>query len=283
MPYRLSVALYNQAGERVRLLYEGPSSASPEGHQVSGGAGEPLYIGLMGVLADGSQALVWDQRNDGGQAVAGGTYHLKMEATDSWGQTSAYTRAVQVLAQPSGASLVLYNSAGEAVRHYDAAGLGLDPVDLGRIDGRNVELKDRHGGLGWFELDGLSDAGQPLKGGSYQLVLHWADSSGDHTVARPIVVVPAPMDDLLRGAGLEANPVPAGQALVLRHRPCACQVTARLYTLAGELAGQGSGSGDGRLELGLSRASGGVYLIGLEARAEGQPVARRVIKAAVLR
>lgn len=283
MPYQLSVALYNSSGERVRLVYEGPASSAPEGYSVSGGISEPLIITLPGALPDGSHTLRWDQDNDGGQSVASGSYILKLQGVDPFGAVLAYSKVIQVQQLPGEAQLVLYNSAGEAVRHYDPAALGLDPVDLGRTDAGRVQLKDRNGSLAWMPLDGLNDSGQVLLGGNYSLVLHWADSSGSHTVTRDVVMVPAPGAELLKDLSLEQNPVPAGRPLAIRYQPCSCQVTVRVHDLAGQLISQASDSGSGRLELALDRSASGIYLVTIEADANGQRPLRRVLKAALIR
>lgn len=267
----------------MRLLYQGASAVDAGNVRVEGLSSGPLSLHFGLPLPDGATVLVWDQRNDAGQDVAGGTYILKLQSTDPWGKVTAHNHAVGVLLRPQPASLVLYNAAGEAVRHYDPAALGLDPVDLGRAEPGRVELKDRQGGLAWFDLDGLNDHGQPLAGGSYHLVLRYAEGMGTHTVVRAVVVVPLPGGDPLEGAGLERNPVPPGQPLVIRHRPCDCSLRARLYDLSGGLVATAGGDGQGRLELGSGDLAGGVYLVDLWLEAPGERPQRRVIKAAVLR
>jgi hypothetical protein len=282
-PFHLIVALYNSSGERVRLLFDGSATRPPDGYTVSGSPDGPLQIDLPGTLSNGSQSLVWDHSNDAGQPVSSGAYTLKLESSDPFGTVTAYERVVQVLVVSQPAQLVLYNSAGEAVRHYDAAALGLDPVDLGRADGNRVEIKSRNGSLSWLPIDGLDDRGEPLQGGSYELVLHWSDAGGSHTNSLDLVLVPAPGADALASASLAQNPVPAGAPLELRYTPCACELRVRVHDLAGQLIASSVDPGSGRLSLALSSTAPGIYLVSLELHSPGQRPQRRVLKAALLR
>jgi hypothetical protein len=283
-PYKLTIALYSPSGERVRLLYDGASTGAADGFTVVGGLYDPIQIQLPVQLADGSTALIWQRDNDGGQAVASGTYVLKIESTDPFGSVTALTKSIQVLAAPGEAQLVLYNAAGEAVRHLDAKALGLDPVDLGgRLDSTGFELKERDGSLAWLPFDGLNDSGQPLQGGSYQLLLSWSDASGRHTDSRGLVIVPAPGADFLASAGFAQNPVPAGAEAQIRYSPCTCQVHATVHDLAGQLVAQGVDPGTGVLPLPLLRSASGIYLVTLEVEGSGVRVQRRTLKLALIR
>jgi hypothetical protein len=89
----------------------------------------------------------------------------------------------------------------------------------------------------------------------------------------------------------EANPVPAGQALVLDYAyPEAVNLQARIYNIAGELVSQGAGAGTvGSLHLALKSAGGmdvssGIYLVQVRGHTvNGGLEFQKMIKVAVVR
>lgn len=284
MPFYLRIDIYTPAGEHVRRLYEGASSASPDGFALQAPPLGPDTLTLPGVLAGGGSVILWRQDNDGGQTVSSGDYVLKIESADSFGTTTSWTRTLKVLGVPGQADLILYNAAGEAVRHYDTAALGLDPVDFGRSLPGGVELKGRNGAISLLPFDGLDDRGQTLGGGNYEWVLHWSDAGGSHTATRSVLKVPEPQAEPLAAAMLEQNPVPPGRPLAVRYSPCACQVRASVHELSGGLVAEGADLvGAGRLVIDLPGSAGGIYLLRLRATGAGLRPSERVLKAALLR
>jgi hypothetical protein len=59
MPFRIVIAAYNSAGERVKLIYEGEAFELFSSLKTSGGGVEFLVIDLLGVLVGIVLFLVW--------------------------------------------------------------------------------------------------------------------------------------------------------------------------------------------------------------------------------
>ena len=285
MPYQLSVGAYNSAGELVRLIYQGLASAEPTELTLSGGNGQPVSLALPGPLADGSTSLFWKGENQAGQPISSGVYVIKLQTTDSFGQVDTLQKDVQMLATEQAAQLALYNSAGELVRHWDLKTLGFDAVDLGRVLDGSVELKDLQGAVMGLPMDGLNDAGQPLTGGVYNLVLRRGGPGSSASIIRSISIVPAAGADPLEGLAPEQNPLPAGQDLIaLRYTPQAgVFVEGSLFNLAGERVAVADSAQAGRLVVALGRGASGVYLFVVEAKGAGLRPARRTVKIGVVR
>jgi hypothetical protein len=285
MPYQMSVGAYNSAGELVRLIYQGLASAQPTELQLSGGNGLPVTLALPGPLADGATSLFWKGENQAGQPISSGVYVIKIQTTDPFGQISTLQKDVQMLTLEAQAQLALYNSAGELVRHWDLKTLGFDAVDLGRVLDGSVELKDLQGSILGLPMDGLNDAGQPLTGGVYNLVLRRGGPGGAPSIIRAINIVPSVGSDPLEGLAPEQNPLPAGQTTIaLRYSPQAgVFVEGSLFNLAGERVAVADGSQAGRLVVQLGREASGVYLFVVEAKGPGMRPARRTVKIGVVR
>src|SRR5207237_462549 len=128
------------------------------------------------VLAGEAAALTWNNDNDNGQMLTGGTYSIKVGITDPFGKVSSISSSITVI-RPESSTLVLYNSAGEAVRHFDLAAMGVQARGLGEASAHGIELKTALGGPYLLAFDAKNDAGEPLKGGIYELV--FASESGD--------------------------------------------------------------------------------------------------------
>jgi hypothetical protein len=285
MPFQMTVAVYNSAGELVRMLYQGAASAQPTQLHWQGGAGQPLSLDLPGPLADGSTGLVWNGLNAAGQTVRSGSYLLKVETQDPFGAVQTLQATVQMLATGAPPQLALYNSAGELVRHWDLQALGLDAVDLGHVSAAQLELKGPQGTATTLAWDGLNDAGQPLNGGVYSLVLRQSDPGKPTSVVRSITIIPADGPDPLASLEPEQNPVPAGQhTAVFRYSPRpGVRLQAALYSLAGERVAVADASTPGRLRVSLDGAASGVYMLVAEASGGGQRQTRRVLKLGLVR
>jgi len=197
MPFQMTVAAYNSAGELVRLIYQGAASVQPTEMVLEGGIGLPISLALPGPLQDGRDHLLWLGENQSGQRVSSGSYVIKIETLDPFGHVSTLQQSVQMLTTESPTELALYNSAGELVRHWDLQALGFDAVDLGRVQDGSVELKDLTGAVMGLAMDGLNDAGQPLAGGVYNLVLRRNSADKPPTIVRPVNIVPAAGPDPL--------------------------------------------------------------------------------------
>jgi flagellar hook assembly protein FlgD len=294
-PFHVVMAIYNEAGERVKLLYEGP--AQTVGTSVAVLPGSALgTIQLTGFTSAQGSVLTWSQDNDSGQAVGNGVYYAKLTSTDAFGSETSYTEAVTVLAQPDAGSIEVFSSAGERVRlirlpaglspsDMDAVSAtfvaGLDPVGGAPVDGLRLTVKGSSGTqqLVW---DGLNDQGQPLASGTYMVSLSRSQAGSARTLKTLSVTLVSAVDDTLQaclaGAMVGPNPLKGDGPLSLAYRlPPRGTGVARLYALNGELVDSGDDlAGNGRIVLRANLAEG-VYLMEFRIQEGAAILGRRVL------
>jgi hypothetical protein len=290
MPQRLTLNIYNSAGELVRRLFEGGAQFRPGGIGVdrevlAGGALTILLPGFLYSPGGGVQSgLQWAGDNDAGQAVAGGVYTLRAELTDNFGQLTTLVKAVQVLPAATAHGVRIFNSAGELV-----ANLGLPASPSGRAyrslavkDGvfspeydpatgavsaaMRFELRDESGALSWVDWDGRNALGLPAASGAYTASLYYTGAGAGGVVEnRPFVLLQAPAADPLSGAVAGPNPLPAGKRLQVKlPLPLPSAVRAELFNLAGErVAGATADPGTVLLYLQTESLAGGLYFVRL--------------------
>jgi hypothetical protein len=172
-PFHFSLAVFNSAGERVRLI-DGlvPAWQAPQGLEMKLGVFCPDDGGKASAWVNGSNyGFSWDGANDSGALVASGAYLLVLEARDSFGHGSTFTAPATVLRVPSQLSIEIFNSAGERVRSLRApAGAVLESLSLsGAAADASSGLKIRFGAAPSASVlwDGRNDAGLPATSGVY--------------------------------------------------------------------------------------------------------------------
>ncbi len=312
MPFMLSIGAYNEAGELVKIIFNGTAQTLPFQLGIAATAystgGGGMLIGLPGLLTQNgiqtSGGAVWDLSNSNAQYVDSGIYYIKAEYVDSFGKTTALTQAVQVINADRENTLVIYNSSGEQVRRMVLNGSYPNGVtDIGIASGEQVfapvydsngalvsnKLKingrDSLGNPSLIEWDGLSDEGMPVDGGTYQVQMIYRSKDGQSTVVTRSVTVIKTADSItLAGSRIGPNPL-MGQAktLYVSYPPSlGHSCVARVYNLAGELVALGTDPmGAGKFEISVGRLSSGVYLVKLEKMSGYVMKARTVIKIAV--
>jgi hypothetical protein len=308
VPFQVRVILYNAAGERVRLLYDGSAARLPNDvpldRTVMTSGVDTLHLDMGGALSGGGTLLSWHGENDSGQIVKGGAYYFKVEYKDPFGTTTSFTKGVQVLEGKAGNRLDLYNSAGELVQRLDFSGLSQsvtgfslahdsfaeafkadgsaeDPlaIKLTLSDGTTVTI-------GW---DGRGMDGQPVAAGSYTAVLVSDTPTGTLVSSKSVTVIRGDSLALSREPILAPNPVrstdgsapwvevdyPAGELQGARFQ---------VYNQAGERVGDAADRmAAGKVGFQFNQAAGGVYIVVFEGRRLDGSLYRRVLKAAVVR
>jgi hypothetical protein len=289
-PLRAVIGVYNSAGERVRLLYDGglEGAPSPSLDAAVLAAGGSLSLRLGTRLPGGASSLSWDGTSDGGQSVAGGVYELKVETEDPFGAKTSVILSVQALSAPLGAVLAVYNSAGECVRRQalsgpDALASGFEPERsvLAPEQVLKGQLLLPGGPVISVLWDGRNAAGDQVAGGVYSLVLELA-GTGRVVQARNIEVLKAPGPP---APELVAGPSPLrGRWLTLVCAPFAGRsLAAQAYDLAGEAVAAGASSdGSGRLRLDAAGLAPGLYFLAVQVSDPGLRYPPRVLRFAVL-
>jgi flagellar hook assembly protein FlgD len=309
VPLRLSVVVYNAAGERVRVLFDGAASVLPPEIQldktVIRSGVDTVSLNLLGQLSTGGTVLSWQGQNDSGQAVRGGVYYFKVEYTDPFGQVTSFTKSIQVLEGSGGQHLDFYNSAGELVDRvdlsslsktatsfsfdkdslaaaYSASGAALDAIQVSLHFADNTVLT-----LPWT---GRGMDGQPLHSGTYTAVLVNEDQGGAQVASKSFTIIRGQDQDLSWTPLIGPNPAPAagtallGRVLQLRY-PAGelLEPSAELYNLAGEKVSEVRDDlGSGTLWLSYEEKASGVYVAVLRGRLLSGVPYRRVLKVAIV-
>lgn len=285
-PYHVILAVYNSAGERVRILYDGLLSGPPGGATTQPGllAEWNSTVDLLlppGVTTPyGQDRFRWDGTNSAGQAVANGTYLFKADVDTSTGSVVSYTWGVQVVLPERSLGIGIFNSAGELVARLPVPpGADASNFNVLSPSGETLTLVlPQAGGSRSLFWDGLNRQGRPASPG-----LYWVrslDSSSGRSQPFTLLKAAPGLGRLSAGP----NPLSAGAAafhLLFEARPGA-QAWATLYNLAGEAVAEVRGdAGTGRLSLPAGHLADGIYLLILDVN--GVQAYRRSLKLAVAR
>jgi hypothetical protein len=292
--FKVTVKVYNAAGEEVALLYSGGVTSMPGSPTLSGGVVQPGYqgtrLGFSGVLDSGLSTLSWDGTNNSGGPVSGGVYSIHVESTDPFGGVSSYNLSVSVIQSMAGSRISIFNSAGELVYHEDFHALSATVTDLaldqsafspaaGKLNGT---LRSGAGVSSAWSWDGKGMDGQLLSPGVYTIQLNnQVAGETSKPLIRQVQIIAAP--DATDAAPLLLS---TGGAWVLRYQAAAVAsgLSVRLYNLAGELVGSAPAGGpSGEAVLPSASLSSGVYVVVFEYQAPSGLRKRSLIKAALLR
>ncbi len=286
MPYRLVLAVYNSAGERVKQLYDGGVSAWPGNSVVNpavvGDWGSEARLQLLGSgqFPDSRTSIAWDGTNEQDQPVANGAYWFKLEIHGDNDFVTAINKGVVVLRPDRGVKLGVFNGAGEII-----AELGLpldvipDSITLDESSGSQAVLRYQSAsGPGQVVWNGLNRDGLRVANGSYLIRSQGQGSA--KTLA--FTLLRGPVD----GGQLRVAPNPANRSvnalrLDFKVPTGAVSAHARLYSLAGELIRERAiAASAGTLWLEVHGLAGGIYVVVLEV--DGAEAYRQVQKVALV-
>ena len=247
----------------------------------------------VGVSYKGGPLGNWDGTNASGNPVLNGVYYVQVSSVGPLGQVSSVTQQVAVTRSVARVSVMVYNSAGEIVRHLYALegspkGAGMTSVELSSsvvtpggsdLTGQVlISVKTTGGGTVQLSWDGTSDNGGPVTPGVYELETHWDDgANGTSDINKEIVVRPGKEDGGLVSA--QPNALGPGTGSVVNFRATQGQgleLHFKLYTVAGELIPTTPGpSGPDLIQYDVSGLASGLYL----AEVEGfNPAHQRVLR-----
>jgi fimbrial isopeptide formation D2 family protein len=103
--YKVTVLVYNEAGEVVKHLYtyvDDPGKAGVMGVQLSTTVIKPSYNttggtpSQLGVILSNGTTIIWDGRSDAGSFVQTGQYYVEVHSLDGTGGTTTVTEEVSV-------------------------------------------------------------------------------------------------------------------------------------------------------------------------------------------
>lgn len=302
MPMKLSVGVYNSAGEKVKALFEGKSQSMGGAFTLDASSLTPglgVTLGFGGDLAGIGKNLIWMGDNSNGQAVSGGTYYLKSEIVDSFGTKQSWSQSVAVLPQGPAQSLEIFNSAGEMVAALSLSGgqasltqvgfhdSGKSTFAVGAGQGIDFELKDGSGNLVNKTWDGKAGSGAMVSSGSYTVQLVDRSSTGRLVVMSKGFVLLADPAKQPFDAQIGPNPVGGADTQIvarLMGEAPGQSAALTLYNLAGERIAQGVESGgSGKIVLRVGNWSAGIYVAVLELHDGRAQVSRKLRRIALQR
>jgi len=311
---KVDIGIYNSAGELVLTLYQGSGQlavGSPHLSQSAIGSGQATtyeFDGfLMGPSGELLRSLTWNGLNQNGQSVSTGVYTIQTTLTNAFGQVTAMQTSVQVLAIPLIDSLILYNSAGEAVAHLTLPNDSGHPIGslwlpsrsfaitynpaTGKPNGVfNLALTGDHPPCAQCEAqwDGTNDQGAPVSPGIYTAELTVTQpEGGKNVIIQSFTVIDGASPLGFGGAKAVPNPAMKGSPLVVFYPVLnGYTVDATLYDLAGGKVEDASDAGNvGALNFQTSSLASGVYIVRMRRLTENgeTPVALGSVKMAVIR
>ena len=307
-PVRLTVTLYNSAGERVKVLYDGNAQSVPSevkllgSSLLSGATSVSLDLGTR--LSSGGSLVSWGGLNDSGQEVAGGTYYFKVQVVDNFGSTSSFVRGVQVMQGSSGDAVKVFNSAGELVWQAALGNpasqpmamdlgatvlvLDYDPASGAALAPLGISFKGSPTGgavpsLAW---DGRDSRGVPVQSGSYTVQLVSRSPGGSTVVQiKDLVVINAGTLQVEVAAKVVPNPWHGDVPLKVFYTVAqGATGSCVLYSLAGEkIAGAEDESRSGVITLPHGNMASGIYLLDFRQQVGSAVLKRQVQKVAIVR
>jgi len=305
--YSVTVNIYNSAGELVKGLYNGSSEYPASQAQVLQTAtqGGGVQVDVAGLGGSAGSNLVWNGTNNGGQAVASGSYYVQISSVNSFGQVQSQDMTVSVVSAAGSATLAVYNSAGELVDNLSGqlATAGAEPTGMSLPVGQNGVVASTGPGKGGLTItvtladgtttqafwDGRSTQGQSLQSGNYLVTLSLSVAGSNEVLKTVPVVLLATTNESASGMANSAlvapNPVDGSWFEVHYQAPTSGTYTAVgvLYDLSGQRVAQATDDGSGTLRFSGDWSSG-IYLLDFEVRNGGQgALARRILKVAMVR
>ena len=303
----MRIGVYNEAGELVKTLLV-QHFAEPVEDISLGGNGVITTLkgptGKVEVLYQGKVIGAWDGINGNGEPSPNGVYHIKVDNIDNLGSVVTTTQQVMISRSLYKATVLIYNEAGEIVRHLYSF---VDDPGNSTVNGAQFStsvIKPAFGvppagvpsqltitlstgaTLVW---DGRSDAGAFVQSGQYFVEIHSLNGAGaDATVTKQVAVQAA---DILGGVGaITARPNVVdltkgnGDVSFASSSTMGLTLRAGVYTTAGELTGiVEGGQGTGTINLNASKLASGLYLVIIEAGdSNGGFVAHQILKMVVI-
>jgi uncharacterized repeat protein (TIGR01451 family) len=302
--YTVKIGVYNGAGELVKEILVEQFSQPIENISLQSsnvittlhGPGSKIEIYYQGYLIG-----TWDGSGANGDPVSNGEYHIKIDNVDAYGVDRSTTQPAVVSRSLYKSTILIYNEAGEVVRHLyayvdDAGQAGISGVKLSSTviapsaspqSGTPAQVSLVLSNGTTVVWDGKSDAGRIVNSGQYFVEVHSRDGQGGDTVVTAQVAV---LDSQAgRGVGtVQAQPnlVQSGAVGTTFESNSAMSLTlrAKVYTTAGELVWGGEGQpGTRTLYWPMDGVASGLYIAEVELlNAQGQRVGIQTVKIVAL-
>ena len=284
---KVTVAVYNSAGEVVKTFPVKYLSNPVDDMEVAGNGAITMAGGSVTMTWGGGRVLgTWDGTGNNGQAVADGTYYVKVDSVDAYGTTTSVTKPLTVSRSVSQVTLTVYNQAGEVVRHLLSTWSGpIDNVTTARLTASVISPTNGSGSDGVTETvvmsgnaalgtwDGRNDNGAIVNNGQYHIEVSVKDGKGGSSSVDLAVAVLS-----VREGGktmvVKPNVLTEGNRVgVIEGGVMGGTVNVKVYALTGALAMNLRGvPGAGMVEVDSASLASGMYILVGEVRDAGGAV-----------
>ncbi len=302
------IAVYNEAGELVNQIYTNNESQPLQTVSIGGNSDVTSINGPGGAVTvyyAGTAVAVWNGANANGTPASNGTYFLKVDNINSSGAVSSETLPVVVTRALYQITALIYNEAGEVMRHLYAyvsnigqttvTGMSLStstiaPSETGLGGGAPSQLEILLSNGTTIIWDGRSDNGNFVQSGQYIVEVNNQDAGmGTGTLLIQHVFV----DDRNSSAGagvITAWPnilkASSGSMVTTFHTNSSLSLTLNLsiYTVTGELVHVSNGSqGGSQVAWDATGLASGIYIASVEELdARGGLLNRQTVKIAII-
>ncbi len=300
-PYILTIEVYNEAGEKVRVITETKITdrisdvllvlngvESNNLNRVFNPADEPLKIKIPGLETPEQRGMgyiefEWEGYNNNGQDIGNGVYYIKFTTEDGYGHSEVVIKDIMLVKSEQYVRLSIFNSAGELVRRIENSYLPLGAVKLSVDDVLYVGDKSQSIDINYaegqkIEWDGLNSQGEVVSTGIYEIQIEIKTDQGYKVVAsKTVSVISAKKTELFKNIKAYPNPYyikgeNAGKVTVAWENINSGNVIIRVYNISGELIRKVDGDlSKGKIEWDLKTSTGqmvasGLYIIIVEGK-----------------
>jgi uncharacterized repeat protein (TIGR01451 family) len=302
--YTVKIGVYNEAGELIDTILTEQLSAPIQNIVLASSNAITSLSGpnnAVTIYYAGEPIGVWTGVTSAGTLVTNGAYYVKVDNISSAGAEVSTTQEVTVNRTLYTSTILIYNEAGEVVKHLYAYTSDPGPAGVASVQLSATVIQPGSPGAGTptdltislsngttVVWDGTSDNGTYVQSGEYLVEVHTTDGSGgEETVVKQVTV-----DD--RNTTMGAGTVTAwpnvlkGESLTTTfdsNSSLSLTLNVSVYTVAGELVTKIAGqAGINQAVWNASGLASGVYLAVVDlVNSNGNSMGRQILKVAVIR
>ncbi len=304
--YNVKIGVYNEAGELIDTILTEQLSAPIQNIVLESSNAITSLSGpnnAVTIYYGGQPIGVWTGVTSAGTLVTNGSYYIKVDNVGSTGEEVSTTQEVTVSRTLYTSTILIYNEAGEVVKHLyaytsDPGSVGVASVQLSATviqpgpssPGTPSDLTITLSNGTTVVWDGTSDGGTYVQSGMYLVEVHTTDGTGgEETVVKQVTVndrntaqgegTVTAWPNVLNGSGASwTTTFNSNSSLSLT-------LNVSVYTVAGELVQKISGPvGTNQATWNASGLASGIYLAVVDlTNANGYSMGRQIVKVAVIR
>ncbi|MEI7641169.1 MAG: hypothetical protein WCJ46_06645 [bacterium] len=272
-PYTITIELYNEAGEKIKVLANTLSSARVNNALLStiDSTGKETMTNVYNMSKDSfkiyvpgintpdqpagaGSTFIWTGANDNAQDIAAGHYYILISVKDSYGHTDILNRDVTLLKNDTYVQISIYSSSGELVRRIKEntsvtgtlTSLAQDTIFLDK-NGTTIPLKYGSDATDYMNWDGRNEQGITVSNGAYIVQIEAKTETGITILSKTVTILTEKSASTLNDIKIFPNP------FILSNKTTSVvfawtgapdgDVSVKLFNYAGELVNTVYGKG----------------------------------------